>query len=1105
MANYDRRVWEMAMLRRLAFLWVLLPGLSTGAVAQNAGDFMNMFSGMMRAAIIEHARTEWSNISPNETPCIEQGLQQHGYSIDSLVQQGIAPQDPRVSGIRSGCRIPNASLPSPNESGNNISDISAKPTFDCSKARSATARIVCLDQDGAKADWDLISAYWARNFSIAETDRAGFDQAQQNWLEALPNACGISGRPNTIFPAERQCVLTAYRNRAAGYRSQLRGDALAESKLSPEQHARIQQALVTLGFLQGDVDGEFGPTTRSAINQLQTQHGDAESVFLNAGQREQLLRTGPAPKVASAPSGELSRIASKLSADEAASRCHSSDAETRLIGCTAVIDKSRNGFASTITLADALDGRCWAYNDLGEYERGLPDCNTSVSINPRRYFAYNTLGNSLLGLGDTGKALAAFTKSVELKPGFSYSHLGRARASVASGNTEMARTEFNYVLTIDPTNQVAKDGIADLDNPPAGGPAIPPKPVPAPPQDTPKLKEARVFLDDAQKFIAGQQTVPSISAIAKEAANLKIAVSNFDEAGAVQSMGHLSDLLKPITGFEDFEKQQRADRQREDARKLAEANSDGDKNLYFIDKYLKDNLGDPKTAPLIKLREQIDVTQKKAAIEQITKANDALQAYVTSNDLSTAYQRIVGEYANPTTPKPENPATLDERLGITDTTRFVVEGPADEIPLLYNASPTAPSVWMNVRGDIAFQSDAATLCFGQAKPEVTMLRYTERKLEELGAKTLTSGATPCDLSRAGSSIDIIAFQRGELLKQREDYIRALVKLIEGNSFRKYQVISDYASLSKQREILSLQLESDVEKGARKGFGVIAVSDAPAVCVVNPTPAEQVDGVNELLRRNRDLIAPKLTSDWQLVQGTTDLAFRGLQRQQCGYVAGDADVLRTLVKGLRREQIKYKFAPVWFEVKDVEQATFDVSDVKEQGIRKDAAKVHAQQADDALAAIRLANKQSEKSEIERGLRQKNGVRARALTNGVHDFIRGLAEKRLYDNDHIFRDYSSWLNGRFEDQWETFNVNSDVADFGTVQWNGRPLDAIIVRSVVQQKNRILGKYEDHCYLFGLVDDREFTMQRDLFAVDCDSGVGTVSKWKVGEHFQSQWNAN
>jgi hypothetical protein len=481
-----------------------------------------------------------------------------------------------------------------------------------------------------------------------------------------------------------------------------------------------------------------------------------------------------------------------------------------------------------------------------------------------------------------------------------------------------------------------------------------------------------------------------------------------------------------------------------------------------------------------------------------------LQAYVNTNRLSNTYERIVSSYTNPAT-KNETPAPLSERLGITPKSAFLIDGPADEIALLYNASPSAPSVWVNIRGDIVFQGDTATLCFGQANPDITMSRYIERTLGEQGARKIVSGGAPCDLSRAGSTIDVITFQRGELLKQREDYIRALVKLIEGNSFRKYKMISDYASHSQQREVRSLQIERDVENDARKGVGVITVSDSPAVCVINLTPSEQVDGVKELLRRNQDLIAPKLTSDWQFVETTADLAFRGLQRQQCGYVAGQADDLRTLLQALRRDQIiKYSFAPVWFEVKDVEQATFDTNDARKQEILKKAEKNRADDAAKALELKRLQDQQSQKSEIERQLRQKNGVRARGLMNGIHDFVRGLAEKRLNDTNNFFPNYSNWLDRRFRDQWETFNVSSDVADFGTVQWNGRPVDAIIVRSVIQQKNRILGKYEDHCYMFGLVDDREFTMQRDPFAVDCESG-GAVSKWKVGEKFQSQWNAN
>ena len=477
--------------------------------------------------------------------------------------------------------------------------------------------------------------------------------------------------------------------------------------------------------------------------------------------------------------------------------------------------------------------------------------------------------------------------------------------------------------------------------------------------------------------------------------------------------------------------------------------------------------------------------------------------------MANSYQLIVEEYTNPPSPKEELPATGPERIGITNKSRFLVEGPPDEIALLYNASPTAPNVWVNVRGDIVFQNDSASLCFSHADQEIGVVRYTERLLGEQGAKRIAFAPPRCNLEKALSSVDIIAFQRGQLLKEREDYLRELAKLVNEDAFRKYQLVSDYRSRDNGLQTLSLKIESDVEKDAREGFGVIAVSDSPAACVVTPTSADQVDGIKELLRRSQDLIAPKLESDLQFVDTTVDLAYFGLQRKQCGYVAGEASALKTIIVALRRDrdrdQVKYTFSPVWFTKEDVAQATFDTRDARQQEIRKAAIEAQQKQAQEAIDAARLKNQQSTKSAIEQELREKNGVRARGLMNSIGDFVRGLADKRLDDVDHRFSTYSHWLIKRFSDQWETFNVASDIADFGTVHWKGRSLDAIIVKSTIQQKNRILGQYDDACFMFGLVDDVEFMMQRELFSVDCSGGDSFVNKWKVGEQFQSQWNAN
>ena len=71
------------------------------------------------------------------------------------------------------------------------------------------------------------------------------------------------------------------------------------------------------------------------------------------------------------------------------------------------------------------------------------------------------------------------------------------------------------------------------------------------------------------------------------------------------------------------------------------------------------------------------------------------------------------------------------------------------------------------------------------------------------------------------------------------------------------------------------------------------------------------------------------------------------------------------------------------------------------------------------------------------------------NYIHDLVSGMAEKRAVENANLFPTYSKWLDRRFADQWQTFNVSSDVADFGVVQWEQRPIDAVVVKTILHQK--------------------------------------------------------
>lgn len=154
--------------------------------------------------------------------------------------------------------------------------------------------------------------------------------------------------------------------------------------------------------------------------------------------------------------------------DQAWKKCQSPDADERLNGCTVVI--AAKGYGSSKRLADALDGRCWALNDKGEFDRALTDCNAAIAANPSYSYAYNNRGTALLGLGKVEEAISAFTKSIELSPRFIFSRLARGRAFVIFGHKDKARKDFEDALILEPTNQVAREALMELtadQNPPS--------------------------------------------------------------------------------------------------------------------------------------------------------------------------------------------------------------------------------------------------------------------------------------------------------------------------------------------------------------------------------------------------------------------------------------------------------------------------------------------------------------------------------------------------------------------------------------------------------------------------------------------------------------
>ena len=145
-----------------------------------------------------------------------------------------------------------------------------------------------------------------------------------------------------------------------------------------------------------------------------------------------------------------------------------------------------------------------------------------------------------------------------------------------------------------------------------------------------------------------------------------------------------------------------------------------------------------------------------------------------------------------------------------------------------------------------------------------------------------------------------------------------------------------------------RLRTELEQNARKGFGVIEVGDTPAFCLIAPSIKDGSAGLQEIVGRNSEIIAPTMKSDWKFVEtSNADSAYLGLQRRRCGYVVGESDALRSIMLALGGDNKKVKLSPVWWSAEDIEQATFDANDAKQQEIEKEKQKEREKQAQDLI--------------------------------------------------------------------------------------------------------------------------------------------------------------
>lgn len=364
--------------------------------------------------------------------------------------------------------------------------------------------------------------------------------------------------------------------------------------------------------------------------------------------------------------------------------------------------------------------------------------------------------------------------------------------------------------------------------------------------------EAEILLSDLRTFLKEHPDFPDIVTLADEASRLQGAINagNADQVEA--SAGIIRKALGKSPDFLAFAATRKVER--EDARRkaLTQQKDLANRNVFFLRRYIAENITSenvPKLSPFLK---EYDSALASDNPDTIGEINESLERQVSASNLQADYQRLAAIYvAEPQVQAPAGDA--EQRFNITDRTKILAEGAADEGIVLFNASSRAPNVVRDLKGDVIFEHDRAVGCSYHPISEASS-RYVvavRALLKTRGVENVNIGDQACS-EKEIDKYDFIVALREELLKVERARLMALAEIVEGEHFQLLDLISPASLPADVGNIESAAaVESGIMNGEKSGFGAIRVGNGSTVlCVV--TGQQQLGAHGEIFEAKAEI-------------------------------------------------------------------------------------------------------------------------------------------------------------------------------------------------------------------------------------------------------------
>lgn len=508
----------------------------------------------------------------------------------------------------------------------------------------------------------------------------------------------------------------------------------------------------------------------------------------------------------------------------------------------------------------------------------------------------------------------------------------------------------------------------------------------------------------------------------------------------------------------------------------------------FLLGYIAANVTADDILAAVDLQLSVETTLSSPASAETVRSLARVKDQLADNSLADHFAAFAARQS--ASLKTAGAALSTNGLAITPANAVLLEGDADDLLVLRNSA--APHLAYDLLGNLRVDGGVADLCWLHPAPQnILSLLMARQQLASQGVPNLDVSHCEAPLEHA----DLAVLRRADFLALPPSVATPLIAAFEDGRFKLIVSVSgvEAARASDRLTAEAAALAVRVGNGTATGFGLLQMTNGRGgICAA----VSDVAPHGTSLSLHADTLAFYFAEPQVSSPMTTERAFVGAQRGQCSGIYAAANELRSMAEALERADIAFAFAPIWIERADIEAEATRLT-------QESARQVQEAEAAAALLAAQTADQRSELARRQEALRADYTERATGAQKEIAEIVREMVQTgKSQTLAEMFPDMNKHLRALTASKWVVTDTSDTLADYGTAIWQGREIEAILVRVVTQRENAILGLYAQDCVILGYLVDREFRINRDPIEASC-ANRAKIADWTTGRTMHSVWN--